>query len=258
MNILEQIVEQRRADAVQMQSEIPMADLRSAAMGREHHSLIESLADQPGTRIIAELKKASPSAGVLVENYEPAEIARLYADTGAAGISVLTEPRHFMGSLAHLETARASVAIPILRKDFLCHPYHLCQAAAHGADVVLLIVAALERAALTDLYQEATDLGLESLVEAHTPDELDAALTCKHAILGVNSRDLTTLKTNLQTARDMARGIPPDRVSIAESGIRTRHDIEELESLGYNGFLVGESLLRADDPALKLTELLGQ
>jgi indole-3-glycerol phosphate synthase len=219
---------------------------------------LKALSSVTGTAIIAETKKASPSAGTLIEDYDPSTIAETYVRAGAIGISVLTEPRHFMGHLDHLRAVRENVAVPVLRKDFTCHPYHLHEACSAGADVVLLIVAALDKGLLMELHSEARSLGLETLVEIHSPQELDTAIACTDAVLGVNSRDLTTLKTDLQTARDMAGLIPGNRLTIAESGIRTRSDIDELEDLGYKGFLIGESLLRADCPAAKLTELVGK
>lgn len=257
MNILEQIVAERREDAAARQREVTPGALERAAARRTHHSLAARLRARSGTVVVAEMKKASPSAGVLRERYVPSDLAREYAAAGAAGISVLTEPRHFQGDGRHLEEVRAAVDLPILRKDFLCDTYQVLEAAAWGADVVLLIVTALAPGVLRSLYARARELGLEVLAEAHTADELDRALELDEAIVGVNSRDLTTLQTDLAVARGLAERIPPGRLCLAESGIRTRSDIETLEAAGYDGFLIGETLLRRADPGQALRELCG-
>jgi indole-3-glycerol phosphate synthase len=203
------------------------------------------------------MKKASPSAGLLRPDYRPAEIGALYEERGAAGISILTEPRHFLGTPEHVQQVRAVVDLPILRKDFMCDAYQVWEAAAWGADVILLIVAALDAAELTDLHAVAQEAGLDVLVESHTAAEVELALALDDAIIGVNSRNLKTLKTDLQVAVDLAPVMPPDRICVAESGIKTRADIEMLLDVGYNGFLIGEALMSEGDPAAKLGELLG-
>jgi indole-3-glycerol phosphate synthase len=169
---------------------------------------------------------------------------------------VLTEPRQFLGSEQDLRAVRDAVALPILRKDFMCDVYQVYEAAAWGADAILLIVAALDDESLHGLYEAASACRLEVLAEAHTAGEVRTALSLEQAMIGVNSRDLKTLKTDLSVAAELARLVPPDRVSIAESGIRSRKDIEKLEELGYNGFLVGEALMAEDDAGAKLRELL--
>lgn len=257
MNILERIVAERGEDVARAKLSAPPEELAASARGRVHHRLIERLRSGGMTGIIAEMKKASPSAALLRDRYRPAEIAGVYERAGAAGISVLTEPRHFLGSGADLRAARGACDLPILRKDFLCDPYQILEAAAWGADIVLLIVAAVEEDTLRDLYREAQEWGLDVLVEAHTGPELATALSLEAAIVGVNSRDLKTLRTDLAVARELAAMIPHDRVSIAESGIKSREDIEQLEAAGYRGFLIGESLMSAPDPAEKLRDLLG-
>jgi len=256
LDILQSIMAERRRDVGAARESVPVESLAAAVEARTHHSLSAALAAD-GTGIIAEMKKASPSAGLLREQYEPADIARMYARTGACGLSVLTEPRHFAGDEQHLRSARCACDLPILRKDFMCDPYQVCEAAAWGADVVLLIVAALERGQLREMYDEAVRLGLDVLAEAHTGEEVETALGLEGAIVGVNSRNLKTLKTDLAVARELAERVPGDRLSVAESGIRTRDDVEALERLGYNGFLVGESLMRAPDPGAALASLLG-
>lgn len=256
MNILQSIMVERRRDVEAARHEVPIETLRDLAAGRTHHSLTQRLRCASGTCVIAEIKKASPSAGLLRDDYRPEEIACAYEKAGATGISVLTEPRHFLGSEQHLRDVRKAVDLPLLRKDFLCDVYQVYESVAWGADVVLLIVAALDRSLLRTLYEEAIKCGLDVLAEAHTRREIEVVLDLERAIIGINSRDLKTLSTNLSVARELARSIPPDRLSIAESGIRKRADIEELEALGYNGFLVGEALMREKDPGVKLRELL--
>jgi indole-3-glycerol phosphate synthase len=257
MNILEAIMAERRRAVARARRRVPLAALEAAAAGRRHRSLAARLAGARGTAIIAELKRASPSAGLLRVDYRPARLAAAYAAAGACGLSVLTEPRHFRGSAAHLKAARRATALPVLRKDFMVDPYQAAEAAAWGADVVLLILAALAPAEARALYDAARAYGLEVLAEAHTAAEVDAALALKDAIVGVNSRNLKTLRTDLRTARRLAAAIPRGRLAVAESGIRTRRDIEGLEAAGYRGFLIGESLLAAPDPGAKLRELLG-
>jgi indole-3-glycerol phosphate synthase len=258
MDILASIMAERKQDVAVASREIPLSRLRREAGHRKPASLAKALRARHGTAVIAELKKASPSAGLLRPDYQPGRIAAGYAAAGAVAVSVLTEPRHFLGSADHLREVRRCVHLPILRKDFLCDSYQVAEAAAWGADVVLLIVAALDRATLHRLYREALDFGLEVLAEAHTAEELDLALELEHAIVGVNSRNLKTLKTDLAVARNLAAGIPDDRLAIAESGIHSRADVLGLEKAGYDGFLIGEALLRGADPAEELRGLTGR
>ncbi len=256
MNVLKQIMGERRAAVREAKRHVALADLLWQAERRVRHSLADRLRQGGAPRVIAEVKKASPSAGVLRESYAPARIAAAYARAGAVGISVLTEPRHFLGSEADLRAVRKAVNLPILRKDFICDPYQLAEAAAWGADVVLLIAAALEWRQCEILFEESRELGLEAIVEVHTREELELALACRGAIVGVNSRNLKTLKTDLATARELAKAIPEDRLCIAESGIRTHEDIVGLQADGYDGFLVGESLLRQRSPGAALRRMV--
>lgn len=256
MSVLDTIMSERRAAVEQARSRIPSELLREQARSRRHHSLAGRLRGGSGTRIIAETKKASPSAGLLRPDYDPAALAETYAAAGACAISVLTEPLHFLGSESDLRAVRAAVDLPILRKDFLCDPYQVLEAAAWGADVVLLIAAALQPGEMRALHAAAREMGLDVLCEAHTAAEVDAALALEDAIVGVNSRNLHTLRTDLGVARDLAKRIPADRASVAESGIRTRSDIDALREAGYRGFLIGEALLTGPDAGAKLRELL--
>ena len=252
MDVLARIMAERRAAVQTDQAAVPLAQLEKRAAGRVHHSLIASLRAGTGTAILAEVKKASPSAGLLRPEYDPAALAASYAAAGAVGISVLTEPLHFLGSAQHVQAVRAAVNLPILRKDFMCDPYQVAEAAAWGADVILLIAAALTREQMVLLYRAAQDHGLDVLAEVHDRHELEQVLGLERAVIGVNSRNLKTLKTDLATARSLVAHIPGERLAIAESGIRSRQEIEELEALGYSGFLIGESLLRQADPGMAL------
>ncbi len=256
-DILRQIMDERRAAVVDDRRGADLGALQAAADVREHHSLAARLQTQGGTCIIAETKKASPSAGLMRPDYDPAAVTAGYERMGASAVSVLTEPRHFLGSLEHLRAVRAAIELPVLRKDFTCDQFQLLEAAGNGADLILLIVAALGHDELQALYGAARELRLEVLVESHTADELARALALPEAIIGVNSRNLKTLKADLAVAHELAAQIPADRLGIAESGISQRSEIEALQACGYRGFLIGEALVSDDDPAGRLAELLG-
>jgi indole-3-glycerol phosphate synthase len=255
--ILQRILRERRADVAAAKRAVPETVLREQAAGRQPRSLRAALATGPRPRIIAELKQASPSAGLLRPVYQPTALAREYEAGGAAALSVLTEPRHFGGLGTHLRDVRAAVALPLLRKDFIVDPYQLLEAAAWGADAVLLIAAALGPETCRALHAAAAALGLETVVEIHSAGEMETALACPDAIIGVNNRNLGTLETNLDVARRLASRIPRERPRVAESGIRTSADIARLEAAGYTAFLVGESLLREASPGEALRRLRG-
>jgi indole-3-glycerol phosphate synthase len=208
--------------------------------------------------LIAEVKRASPSAGSIAADADPIELARAYADGGAAAISVLTEPRHFAGALADLEAVRLTVQLPVLRKDFLVHPAQVIEARANGADAVLLIAACLTDEELTALLALSSDLGMSALVETHADDELDRALASGAEVIGVNARDLETLEVDSASALDRLARIPPDRVAVMESGIRDRADVEAAVDAGASAILVGEALMRASDPRAAVRELIGR
>ncbi len=206
--------------------------------------------------IIAEVKKASPSRGPIRADADAVAVACAYAAGGAAAISVLTEPRFFRGSLDDLLAVRGAVDLPLLRKDFLVDPYQVVEARAWGADAVLLIVAMLDDALLRELVGATAAEGLEALVEVHDAAELDRALGCGTTLLGINNRDLRTFATTLETAERLRPLVPPGVIAVAESGIDTAPDIARLRAAGFHAFLIGESLMRAPDPAEKLRELL--
>ncbi len=256
--VLGRIMAERRDAVAAARAAVSEASLEAAAAQRVHHSLRGRLRGGEGTCVIAEMKKASPSAGLLRPDYDPAAIAQAYAHHGAIGLSVLTEPLHFLGDESHLRAVRAVTALPVLRKDFMCDTYQVTEAAAWGADVILLIAAALSDALMHTLYRRALALGLDVLAEVHTEAELQRVLPLDEAIIGVNSRNLKTLKTDLAVVHRLAALIPPARLSIAESGISRREEILALEAAGYDGFLIGEALVRQDDPGGGLAVLCGK
>lgn len=217
-----------------------------------------SAAFPPGRiNIIAEIKKASPSKGVLKADLDPVFFARLYEREGASAISVLTEEDHFMGSLLNLGLAAKSVKIPVMRKDFIFDPYQILQAGAFGADSFLLIAAILDEGSLSDLIGYGRSLGMEPLVEVHDGEELDRALGAGALLIGVNNRNLKDFSVTLNTTLELMKNIPDDRIVISESGIKTRSDMDGLLKAGVRGFLIGESIVTAEDPARKLRELTG-
>jgi indole-3-glycerol phosphate synthase len=206
--------------------------------------------------LIAEVKRASPSAGVIADDVNPSVLARGYEAGGAAAISVLTEPRHFHGSLADLQAVRSSVSLPVLRKDFSIHPSQVLEARASGADAILLIVAALTDAELRLLLSAAEDLGLATLVEAHSDEDLRRALETDARVIGVNARDLETLEVDVEGALARVGKVPDDRIAVLESGISTRANVDAALEAGASAILVGEALMRADDPARAVRKLL--
>lgn len=220
-------------------------------------AFLQRLAEGGTPNVIAECKRTSPSKGRLCERYDPAAIARAYEQGGAAAISVLTEPEFFEGSLGHLEAVRQAVDVPILRKDFMLERSQIDDARAHGADAVLLIVACLDDATLAELHRHAVALGLAVLVEVHDEIELDRAIAAGASIVGVNNRDLRSLETDPRTAERLAARMPSGVVAVCESGLRTAADLERFMALGYRGFLIGETLMRSEDPEAALRSLRG-
>ena len=207
--------------------------------------------------VIAEIKKASPSKGILRENFHPAEIAQSYAQHGAACLSVLTDEHFFQGAPDYLKQSRAACAIPVLRKDFMIDPYQIYQARSWGADCVLLIVAALDHGLMAELEACAHELGMGVLVEVHDAHELDAALKLKTNMLGINNRNLRTFETTLDTTLGLLNRIPPEKIVITESGILTADDVKKMRDADVHAFLVGEAFMRAPDPGMELARLFG-
>jgi len=208
-----------------------------------------------GFRVIAELKRASPSRGLLVTDYRPAELARRYEAAGAAALSVVTDERFFQGHASHLTEAREATRLPVLRKDFLIHPAQVEESRALGADAVLLIAAALPGERLQSLLRRVRELGMDPLVEVHTESELERAREAGADLVGVNNRDLTSFRVDLSVSRRLAKRLPKGVLAVSESGIRSRSDLEELSEAGYHAYLVGEALATAADPSALLKEL---
>jgi indole-3-glycerol phosphate synthase len=239
------------------QRSVPLAELerRAKALAPARRDFRAALVARPPS-VIAEIKKASPSKGLLSEHFDPVRLAREYESGGAAAISVLTDERFFQGSLANLCAAREAAGLPVLRKDFALDEYHVVEAAAHGADAILLIAAILDVTRMRALRQLAAAFGIAALVEAHDEAELDAALESGAAIVGINNRNLRTFEVRLDTSARLAARIPADVVRVAESGIHSGADIRLLRDAGYQAFLVGERLMKSDQPGEDLRKLL--
>ena len=257
MSILRKIMAERRNAVEELKRGNPVEKLKEQASQRPPKKSLAGRLLTAGTNVVAEIKKASPSAGLLRGDCDPGSVSAVYAANGAVGISVLTEPGYFGGCKQDLLDVKGAVDLPVLRKDFICDAWQVFETAAWGADVLLLIIAGLDSHLLVELYHQSIECGLDVLAEAHTEEEAETALGLEKCIVGVNSRNLDTLETDLETARKVSSMIPQDRVSIAESGIKCREDIVELQERGYNGFLVGELLMKADDPGSELRALRG-
>jgi indole-3-glycerol phosphate synthase len=230
---------------------------RSAAPARDFVGALRAPIAAGRPAVIAEIKKASPSRGVLRERFDPAAIAASYERHGASCLSVLTDAEFFQGSLEHLQRARAACTLPALRKDFTVDPYQVYEARAAGADCILLIVAALDPGRMKELEDAARSLGMAVLVEAHDGNELDRALALKTPLIGINNRNLRTFETRLETTLDLLDRIPAERIVITESGILAPDDVQRMRSRGVGSFLVGEAFMRADDPGTELRRLFG-
>jgi indole-3-glycerol phosphate synthase len=256
VSVLDSIIEGVREDLARRRKPLSQIheQMSQAPSALDAHAAL--LGEQ--MKVIAEVKRSSPSKGELSTIADPASLAEQYQEAGASVISVLTEERRFKGSLADLAAVRARVTIPILRKDFMVDEYQFFEARAYGADVVLLIVAALSKSQLRDFYDVATELGMASLIEVHTADELERAFEISPQIVGVNSRNLKTLEVNQEAFADLIPRIPPSLIRVAESGIASRADVEFAQSAGANAILVGEALVTAGDPKLAMRRLLGQ
>jgi indole-3-glycerol phosphate synthase len=230
---------------------------RDAAPPRDFVGALRSRLDAGRPAVIAEIKKASPSRGVLREQFDPAAIAASYERHGASCLSVLTDREFFQGSLEHMQRARAACALPVLRKDFTLDPYQVYEARAAGADCILLIVGALDVARMQELEQAAHALGMAVLVEAHDGDELDKALALRTPLIGINNRNLRTFETRLETTLGLLERVPKERMVITESGILARADVDRMRARGVGCFLVGEAFMRAEDPGTELGRLFG-
>ena len=256
-HLLAEIVAAKRAEVAERRARVSEAELerqaqRTVAARRPFASALV----RSGRAIIAEMKQASPSGGLLQPDYRPAEIARAYEAAGARALSVLTDGPYFRGSLNHLKEARQATGLTVLRKDFLVDPYQVVESAAAGADAVLLIVAVLDAGALHELLHRVTELGLDALVEVHTEEEADRATALGAKLIGVNNRNLSTLAVDVETSLRLRPRLPADAIPVSESGLRSREDLDRLEAAGYRAFLIGERLLTAPEPGAALRALL--
>jgi indole-3-glycerol phosphate synthase len=261
LNVLERIMAVKRAEVAASKDALPSAEVqaraRSASPPRDFVAAMRHKIAGGAAAVIAEIKRASPSRGILREDFAPAEIARSYEAGGAACLSVLTDRQFFQGRQEHLQAARAACSLPVLRKDFIFDPYQVHEARAMGADCILLIAACLSIEEMKGLEEAAAALGMAVLVEVHDAAELDAALGLRTPLLGINNRDLRSFETRLETTLDLLPGIPRDRIVITESGILSTADVARMRSAGVNAFLVGEAFMRADDPGDRLRALFG-
>ncbi len=258
MNVLDRIVASTRDDVRRRREEVPLARLESELAGRGDDRPFSEALTLPGVSVIAEHKRRSPSAGAIREGATVAEVVLAYERGGAAAISILTEAKHFGGSLGDLRDARAACALPILRKDFIVDRYQVYESAAAGADAILLIVAALDARALAALYAEARTLDLDVLVEVHDEDELECALEQIDAdVIGINNRNLADFSVDVERTFELLADIPAGKTVVSESGFHSRDQLDALERVGVDGVLVGESLMRAPDPEIALRALTG-
>ncbi|MFZ4652480.1 MAG: indole-3-glycerol phosphate synthase TrpC [Rubrivivax sp.] len=264
-DILARIVAVKHEELAAARRHLDDAAMRARAEGREQplaplrgfEAALRRKVAAGQAAVIAEVKKASPSKGVLREHFEPAQIARSYETGGAACLSVLTDERFFQGSAAFLQQARAACALPALRKDFIVDPYQVWEARVMGADCILLIAACLEDARMAELEACAHELGLDVLVEVHDGAELERALALRTRLVGINNRNLRTFEVSLQTTLDLLPQVPEDRLLVTESGILARADVQRMRAAGVHAFLVGEAFMRAPEPGQALAGLFG-
>jgi indole-3-glycerol phosphate synthase len=258
VSVLDDIIAGVRQDLKEREDRVPLARIKEMeAQVPEAKDALGALRGRDGAvKIISEVKRSSPSKGTLAAIPDPAALASTYEAGGASVISVLTEQRRFNGSLADLDAVRAAVDIPILRKDFIVTPYQIHEARAHGADLVLLIVAALEQNALVSLLERARSLGMEALVETHSRLEALRAMEAGASIIGVNARNLKTLEVDRSTVEQVIDVIPPDVVAVAESGVATAHDVFEYAKWGADAVLVGEALVTSGDPRTSIQDMV--
>lgn len=260
-DILQQILAVKREEVAAAQAAKPLAALRAeaAAQGpaRDFLGAMREKVSRGGTAVIAEIKRASPSKGLLRADFRPGEIAASYAAHGAACLSVLTDRQFFQGAPEYLVEARAACALPVLRKDFVIDAYQVWEARAMGADAILLIVAALDLPRMRALEALAHELGMAVLVESHDAAELDLALQLDTPLVGINNRDLRSFEVSLETTLSQLHRIPPERIVVTESGILAPEDVARMRARGVNAFLVGEAFMRAPEPGERLSHLFG-
>lgn len=257
--ILDKITATKRQEIADAKAARPQAEVqRAAAAASAPRDFFAALSSGPPIRLIAEVKKASPSKGVIRADFDPVEIAKIYAEHGASCLSVLTDVQYFQGSLEYLKAVRAAVSLPILRKDFILDPYQVYEARAAGADAVLLIAECLDDCGLRSLHNLILELGMTPLVELYEPTNLPRVLEAGAKLIGVNNRNLHTFEVDLEHSIRLHAQVPQDCVFVSESGIRSRADAERLEAAGVEAFLVGESLMRQQDIGAAVDALLGR
>lgn len=255
MNLLEQIVDRKRGEIETTRATVPLSDLEPLLdTAPQPRGFADALAE-PGVRLIAEVKKASPSVGLIREDFDPVAIASSYQQHGAACVSVLTDEIGFMGSLQHLKDVRSAISLPVLRKDFILDPYQVVEARAAGADCVLLIAECLDQPTLQVLFDKATELGMDVLIELYDRNNLQRVLDVGPRLVGINNRDLRTFETRLEHTLDLLEQIPDDVTVVSESGIKTSQDIDRLRDANVGAVLIGETLMRADTPGHAIREL---
>ena len=255
--ILDDIVAYKRTELDAQKQAVALAQLQEMPLfGKTPAPFLRTLQEWPGRAIIAEVKKASPSKGVIRADFHPLTLAQTYAQHGAAAISVLTEKKFFQGSLDYLRLIREHVALPLLRKDFLFDPYQVYEARAYGASAILLIVAILSDGQIAELSALARSLGLDCLIEVHDERELERALACGVSLLGINNRDLRTFHTTIETSERLMRLIPPGVTVVSESGLSRSEQLTRLEQQGVRAFLIGETFMAAPDPGVPLRTLV--
>ncbi|MBX9611444.1 MAG: indole-3-glycerol phosphate synthase TrpC [Burkholderiales bacterium] len=258
-DILEKIIAVKREEIAAAQKRMPLAAMRADAesrvLTRDFVGALRAKVAAGQSAVIAEIKKASPSKGVLRAEFEPADIAQSYAENGAACLSVLTDRQFFQGQVDYLKQARASCLLPVLRKDFMVDAYQIYESRAMGADAILLIAACLDDAQMKDLEAVARSLDMAVLVEVHNAAELARALLLKTPLVGINNRNLHSFEVSLETTLALRKEVPQDRLLITESGILTREDVKKMKDANVNAFLVGEAFMRADDPGTALAAL---
>jgi indole-3-glycerol phosphate synthase len=255
MGMIEELADAARAGAETRRARTPLEELEGRLATRPEQRPFDEALTRPGLSLIAEFKRRSPSAGEIRAAVEPAEIARAYEEGGAAALSVLTDGPHFGGSLEDLVRAREACALPVLQKDFVVDRYQLYEAAVAGADAVLLIVAALDGDGLAALHEEAKALDLDVVVEVHDERQLERALTVDADVIGINNRNLEDFRVDVQTTFEVITDVPAGKTVVSESGISDRATLEELERVGVDAVLIGEALMRSEDPAAKVREL---
>jgi indole-3-glycerol phosphate synthase len=258
-NILDEIVAHKQGEIETAKEKRPADQLeRQLAEAPAVRDFVAALSGSNEIGLIAEVKKASPSAGMIRKDFDPVAIAEVYEQHGASCISVLTDEKFFQGCLADLKAVRQAVSIPVLRKDFILDPYQVLEARVAGADCVLLIAESLDDSRLRELYLYATELGMDSLIEIYDPENLDRVLKLEPKLLGINNRNLKTFVTDLSHSIDLMDRVPKKTLLVSESGIRERNGVVRLQQAGVRGILVGETLMRSEDIGAKVDELLGK